>query len=109
MEGLFVLFWLFMAIICAMIAGSKKGFFVALLFLIYGLIIWPIAFVHALLLRSSSVKEAPIEAEGVINGKPYWRTRDGRFCTVIEGRDIAFPDKAALEAALVGNSSSTAA
>lgn len=53
-----VFFWIVMALICAMVAGSRKGGGVGLLFFFYGLVIWPIALVHALLL---SGHEAPPE------------------------------------------------
>ncbi|MBY6244008.1 hypothetical protein [Methylosinus sp. Sm6] len=102
---LIFVFWLIMSIICSMIAFSKKGVLSGLFFLFYGFVIWPIALVHALLLRSNYEqepyeRERPIAAEGVVNGKPYWRTADGGFCACIDGRDIAFRDKASLEAAL---------
>jgi len=51
MELMFL--WLVMALICAMVAGSKKGVGTGFVFFFYGLLLWPIALVHALLLTRS--------------------------------------------------------
>jgi hypothetical protein len=71
-----LLFWIVMAIICAMIAGSKGrsafGFF------FYGLLIWPIALVHILI----SARRPPEPAKG--RGSKPKLSKDGRkpcpFC-----------------------------
>jgi hypothetical protein len=66
MELLF--FWLVMALICAMVAGSKKGGGVGFVFFFYGLIIWPIALVHALLLSGQKPPEDAPEARAAKGG-----------------------------------------
>jgi len=54
-----VFFWVVMALICAMIAGSKQGGGVGFGFFFYGLLLWPVALVHALLLsRADPVDKA---------------------------------------------------
>jgi len=99
MELLVVLGWFVMAIICSMVAAAKRGVLVGLIFFFYGLIIWPIALVHALLMHTNEV--AP-RADGLVNGKPYWRTPDGQYNVRVDGRDASFRDLATLEAAMGG-------
>lgn len=100
--GLFI-FWLIislvMAISCGMVAQSRKGGGWGLLYFVFGLIFWPIALICALLLRGPS--EEPARAEGVIGGKPYWRTK-GQFCAMIDGKEVLFPTIEMLSAALSG-------
>lgn len=49
MELVFI--WVIMAVICAMVAGAKRGAGMGALFFLLGLVLWPIALVGALLLR----------------------------------------------------------
>ncbi len=94
----YVILWFIMAVICGMVAASKKGAGIGFLFFLYGLILWPIALVHALLIRAHV---EPVRAEGVIGGKPYWRAK-GEFCTVIDGKEVSFATMEMLSAALSG-------
>lgn len=106
------IFWVIMAIICGMVASSKGSSFLAFFF--YGLVIWPIALVHAILMRStapapvmkghSGSSALPKKVAGVISGTPYWRTRDGGYCIEMNGKEVEFPSLAMLEAALAGQS-----
>lgn len=50
--------WLLMAVICAMIAGAKKGPLTGLVFFIFGFLLWPIALVAALLMRDRRGRES---------------------------------------------------
>jgi len=44
------IFWVIMALICAIVAGQRQGAGMAVVFFLFGLILWPIALVGALLL-----------------------------------------------------------
>ena len=109
------IFWVVMAIIAAMIASSKGAS--AFLFFLYGLVIWPIAIVHALLLKSPASSQvdrpsafaatAPAPAReviGVVSGTPYWSEPGGKFGARIGGDIVIFPSIAMLEAAVGGGS-----
>ena len=105
-----IVFWIIMAVIAGMIASSRgRSFF---LFFLYGMAVWPIAIVHALLLRKIDENglgirlpsSAPREISGVIFGTPYWRDSAGRFCAVVSGMECAFPSLEILQAALTGGS-----
>ncbi len=96
---LLIAFWVVMAIVCAMVAASKKGTGVGFFFFIYGLFLWPIALTHALLMKP---RPEPVRADGVINGKPYWRTKKGQYCAAIDGKEVSFPTIEMLSAALSG-------
>ena len=105
-------FWVVMAIICGMVASSKGSSFLAFFF--YGLVIWPIALVHAILMsstvggaaaaRHSQLQGSPRKVAGVISGTPYWRTRSGGYCIEMNGKEVEFPSLAMLEAAISGKS-----
>lgn len=115
MELLF--FWVVMAVIAGMIASSKGSSFFG--FFLYGLLIWPIAIVHALLMRSDSAApshaaaapqpfraaERPArEVLGVVQGVPYWSEGRGRVGATINGEAMIFPSVELLTAAVSGQS-----
>ena len=96
---IFIPLWVIMAIVSAMVAASKGRSFV--LFLLYGLLLWPIALTHAIILRRPAEKRDII---GVIRGTPYWKGKRGRYCAAINGTECEFRSLDMLEAALGGRS-----
>ena len=108
------IFWVIMAVIAGMIASSKGSSFFA--FFLYGLLLWPIAIVHALLMRAEVPAQAPQappapgampqraarEIVGVVRGVPYWSESAGRVGAIINGEAMIFPSVALLTATLDG-------
>ncbi len=112
-------FWIIMAAIAGMIASSKGSSFFG--FFIYGLAIWPIAIVHALLMRDEVAAPAPVVAHpikvaerpsreivGVVQGVAYWSEGGGRFGATIGGEVMIFPSIELLTAAVTGQSKAAA-
>jgi len=73
-----VFFWVVVALICAMVAGSKKGGETGFVFFFYGLIIWPIALVHALLLSAADSQTQAMAKDLKVAGKRNWRPLSAR-------------------------------
>lgn len=96
----YVLTWqIIMAIICAMVASSKRGWATGLIFFFYGLVIWPIALTHAILMKTSVVQNHS-RIDGVLAGKPYRKLDDDSVTVIIEGNDVNFQSLEEAEQAL---------
>ena len=101
MNWYFYLFaWqIIMAIICSMVASSKRGWATGLIFFFYGLVIWPIALTHAILMKTS-VAQNHSRIDGVLAGKPYRKLDDDSVTVTIEGNDVNFQSLEEAEQAL---------
>lgn len=90
-----VAFWLIMAIIVAMVANSKNRSWFP--WFLYGLVIWPIALVHALIVTKENLSQS--------NGKPSNKTCPNcgailkgtytwcRYCNTSISEDIVIPEE----------------
>lgn len=105
-----IVFWVMMAIVTAMVAGSRGrspiGFF------FYGLLLWPVALTHALVSPKRAEQSAPgytptgagapraFVPHGLVGARPFRQLEDGRVVVLIDGREVLFPDRQTTASAL---------
>ncbi len=97
-----LLFWVMMAIICAIVGSSKgrSGF----LYFLGGLLCWPIVLVVAMVAKDKRITVEPtmqsppplpaqateFHADGIINQRPYRQNADGSVTVMMQGQPVRF-------------------